>query len=385
MKINNRNNIASLLSKLENSWIIILRGEIDDYKKWEDIDFFANREIIAKIIKILEENNFSRTHENSSKIFFKYFFDNKIIIFDIAKNCDYVFDLFKWVHFDRNYTNEYLNNPKKNKDTFSCIRYIHMLRNDKKALSFLKGNFKVFSKNNFFLKYLNVNIFKKKISEKDLDWILKKSPLALFRTLKLRYFLWLPLWYYNKYKIHVNNWVVVCLSGVDWVWKTTICEVMQKMTKGKYIYLWYWDTKSIFWNYFNKIQSKNPVILSLKYFLRYIENLLLLPLILAYKFSWRIVIIDRHPLLETAQLPKWLFSKISTFLYKYFYYTPKNIFILYEDAEVIYERKPEKNINKIKEYQKKQKRYIKNQNIKVTFLKNTDINKTCSIIFKNIM
>lgn len=376
--------LEAIVKELQSIWIIWLRWEIDDYKKWEDLDLYVPWDKIQELKNILNWHNFSLILENWSKIFYKYHYKDEIVILDILKNFDYIFDLFPNTYLKKSYINEYLKDVKSNAKNFACIRYLHMLRSDKKSLNLFRDNYQEFSENNFYIENINNSIFKKTPSKEWVIKLLKKSPLQLLTTLKLKYLVTLPYGYYRKYKVHFNNWQVVCLSGVDWIWKTTICEILQRMTKWRYIYLWYWDTKSIFWNYFNKIQSKNTWVLILKYSIRYIENLFLLPIILFYKIGWRLVILDRHPLLETAQLPKWAFSKLSTFLYKYFFYTPKNIFILHADPEIIYKRKPEKDVWAIKLYQEKQREYILNTNIDVMYIENQDINETCSTIFKNI-
>lgn len=376
--------LEDIIWDLKKIWVLHLRWSLDDCSKWEDIDLYVPESKVHLIKDYLREKNFSLTLEDSSKIFFKYQEGEVLIILDIMKNFNYIFHLFPWLVLKDSYVNTYLSDPQKNNISFACIRYIHTLRSDQKSLKLFSDNWDSFTEQDYYLSSVNFKIFKKSPWKQGMLDILNKKAFSIIKYIKIKYIFLLPIGYFKKYKQHINAWTIICLSGVDWVGKTTICNIIQKMSRWKYIYLWYWDTKSLFWNYFNKMTSRNTFILLTKYFLRYIENLILVPVIFYYKFTWRTVILDRHPLLETAQLKKWLNHILSTVLYKYLYIRPRFIFVLYEDPEVIYKRKPEKSVSQINNYQTNLRTYIDSNNLNVEFIKNDDINKTCSAIFYSI-
>lgn len=379
-------NIEKIINELSNKWAILLRGKKEDFDNlWNsDIDFFLPKEKINEIKEYLYELWFCLIKKDNSFYHYKYydFKTNIIYFFDFTLNFDNIFNYFNNIEFKTNFIQKYLKNPKKYNLQFSSIRYLFMFKNNCKHKSFFINNWEKLEKNDFYLDNINNNIFKKGIEKKDIKKFLSRNIFTLFKYLKFKYCLNYYLTRLKEKYTRFNSWKIIIFFWVDWVWKTTIAHTIEKMSWWKYIYMSSRDL--ILEKLYKKMQSNNKIIQLIKFLMIYIENWIKLWIILYYKIMWYLVILDRYPRLQYFNSETKNNFILNNIFYKYLFFTPKSIFVLYEKAEEIHKRKQEVSIKEIKKFYKDLKKYLKKEKINSIWIKNEDINKTCQIVFNEI-
>lgn len=103
--------------------------------------------------------------------------------------------------------------------------------------------------------------------------------------------------------------------------------------------------------------------------------------ILYFKILGYHIVLDRHPRYEAIEKYGTIVPKVLSFPYKYFFVWTDHMVLLYEDPDIILSRKKERTKQEIKDYYLSIKKYLQDEDIKYTQIKNRDINETCSRIF----
>lgn len=152
----------------------------------KDIDIaILDKTKIPDIIFFLKKQGFKYTKKPS-----KLYFEKNDIMLDIATDLDYLNAWFYDIKINDNIVKKYFHNPEKYHIPISSLRYILLLRKQKKYINFLIKNKEYLQKNNFFLHYLNKNPFSKKININILLKILNRDFPTIIKNIKLKYLIY---------------------------------------------------------------------------------------------------------------------------------------------------------------------------------------------------
>ncbi|MBA2850510.1 thymidylate kinase [Methanococcus maripaludis] len=342
-----------------------------------DYDIWSNK--LPEISELLLNNDFIKTYENNYKIKFSKFMNERLIVFDIVKDWNYISENFFYsFSIKKEIIDNYLKNTKNQKE-FSSSRYLVTFRNDK--IDFFKNNFESIDEVNALQNNYTEHVFKNKFSSyAELTSFLNRNIFLIFKKLKLKYFLMYIVYRFSLYlKIFFRRAFerkIFVITGYDGSGKTTISNILRKELDGEYVYF---GTKRFFNRAYYKMLNVNILLKLIRLFLVYFDFLSGYCEILFKSIKKEYVFVDRYPKMEI--LSEGFLSKISRKLLFTFYPSPKTYFILYNSPEVILSRKKELSENEINKLNSK---LLRIQQKRAHIIKNDEINKTLNTILKEI-
>ena len=364
-----------LVNKLKSLDTIYLRGM---EKNSKDLDLFVYEKNIPDVKKYLIDENFVLFKKDDSKIAFFKVFGKDILIIDLAYNFDYIFRYFNRNLFKKDFIGKFLKNPRKYEIEFDTLRYLFMFRKGSKYSDFLKKHKKIIIENNFFLKNLEENPFKRQLNWKFLNDFLKEDIKILFKILKFKFF--------NKYIKHklkiyfkaFNSGQTVVFLGADGVGKTTIINILNTVIYAQKTYMGSRDY--IFEFFYPKIFNKNKFFSFIHFISIYLENLYKCYKNFLGKIKGKVVLIDRYPSFQYYMQKKDLSLYLNILFYKYLFPKPDKIIVLYYEPRIVAKRKNERSIEAVKELYKEFRRNLDSKKY-AYFVKNEEINSAlCRIV-----
>jgi len=364
--------ISEILQKIEDQKI----GTILRIWEW-DIDIYSEK--ILEIKRFFTHLGATLFYEDSSKVRYYFFIDEKRITFDIEKNFDYISELFFSCFSAKSDIS--LSEYSSKKIMFDTLRYLFAFRAHKKT--FFSNNFSYLIENNFFLDCLNKKIFRKNIrTQKELFNFLRKDFFTLMYFLRFKYFILFYLhsiYFHGKIiikRVFSNN--TYAILWYDGSWKSTISEVLHTSFWVKCIYMWYRRFASR--GYYKLLDSNNFFKL-LRLFCMFLDFWLLYVSIFYYSIRYEFVIFDRHPKCEVYPHSSLAEKAIKCIFY--LYPSPKKNFILYNTPEVILSRKKERTTEEILKLNDYIESTLSKQRKNIV-IKNDIIDDTLNTILKNI-
>jgi thymidylate kinase len=358
-----------ILSQLKDMGCNLLRDD-------GDIDFsLINMDKKEDIYRYLSKKDFVCTGKDTIKMNFKKFINSKVVDIDIEMSTKYLNALFYDIDIKKDFEILYFNYPQNYQTEMNTLRYFMLLRgNGKKYSDFFYQHEEEIYNNNYFLKYLTKNPFKREVDFDTFMKVVKMDRIALIKNLKIKYvfyFVWLKI----KYLFFKKRGKIVSLEGVDGAGKSTIIEILSKELQKPYFYM---GERGFKYDYFYNSQ-KSIFLKPIAYFMRNGEKLYRYLVVYKASKSHSIVFTDRyHRFSKTAHN-----YKILQYLDKifFFFYLSADIsVVLWNTSDIILSRKQEVSKLYIEEFNKNKERDFPN----AIFIKNDDIDTTLNKILRAI-
>ncbi len=335
----------------------------------DDLDFLLLDENKKDAIKdFLLKEEFILFEENRYKLSFKKYIDATLIDIDIDIDIDTLFikQFFYDISTSSDLKEKYYQNPQKYTPCVNTIRYMFLLRAfNKKYFDFLEDHKDFIVENNYCLGHLNKSPFRMNFKSFDnFIKVVKREKLSMFLYIKPKYLI-----RYYKIKFFKKRANLISFLGIDGSGKSTIIDIISKDFGYKTVYL---GDRSIKFSTLYQLKLLKPFSI----FIQYFEKLLRVSYWKFLTFRGKNIITDRYYFEEKTGSFK---SKVYTLLYNKFFVKPDIVMVLWNDADIILERKQEASREEINNF---------NQNIenlpfkKVIKIKNDSIDDTLNKILE---
>lgn len=332
-----------IVSELKEKYVIKQLSDIHDFMSNGDIDFFMLPDDVDRLVQDLKDRGFIVSSRLGSGVYARKFIDGKLFHLDFsAKSYNY---WFEDVIFTKAYYKDIWEDPGLEK----FFRYVLQLRNHKqKYIDFVDKNFLRYGKHLWSNLYISTPICKKNIESKQLIGAMNKQLLPLLKifTVKRLYKLCLSVVRYHLRKL--GHGEVVAFVGADGAGKSTVLEHMTKSNGTHCIYMG--DINFRLQHFYEWLHRRPLWIARTSYLFMYVENWFRYVWIFYKKSKGDIVYCDRWPGWNQYLADDSSQKKLHSILYRFFP-KPDRFVFLYADPELIFSRKGELGVGRIKKVQ----------------------------------
>jgi thymidylate kinase len=317
------------------------------------------------------------TNIEDMKLNFKKFIESKLLDIDVDTqvNSSFLKQLFFDIKIDNVFELAYLQTPEKYQVAMKSVRYLLLLRGGiKKYSDFFYQHQDEIYKNNFFLKYLTKNPFRRDIDFTTFMKIVKMDKVSLIKNLKFKYILYFG-WLKVKYLFFKRRGKIISIEGVDGAGKSTIIEILAKELQKPTFYMG--ERGFRFDTFYSR--PKSIFLKPFAYLMRNSEKLYRYMIVYKASKSHSVVFTDRyHRFSKTAHNYKFLQYLDKIF---FFFYPRADIsIVLWNSTDVILSRKQEVSKRYIEEFNQNKEQDFPNAH----FIKNDDIDTTLNSILRVI-
>jgi thymidylate kinase len=342
-----------------------------------DMDFFVYRERLRSLHKELLTNGYELLHTvDADKCTYYKIIACKVLRVDVEMNLNYIFRYFPYLSFKQEFVGKYISSPQCSLSAFRTIRNIVLFRHKKKYMKQIDQYRDKLDLNNIFKNALNETPFRKNVGWKKLSRFQEKKWWTIALTLKPKHLFGLLLSHAKLYRSLFLSGQTVAFIGPDGSGKSTIILIIKSLLNSQRIYMG--TNELIMGRLYPKLRGNN-FILTIKFFLIYLENILRYVKAIYGKIIGRTVLMDRYPTYQHLLQNRGHGKKLSELFYSKLYPLPDKIVVLENDPQTIFERKKDLSIEEIQLVIKLHRQMLGGHK-NVLFVENSDIKKTIPYI-----
>ena len=309
-------------------------------REGDDYDFLLlKKENKSKVIALLLLEKFVFFKEEKNRLNFKKFHNAKLIDIDIELDIDTQFlqTFFYDIETTQTLKESYFEDTKREQVCVNTLRYLLLLRGyESKYYNYFIEHKEEIVERKYCLEYLTKGAFRRDIrSFEDFLKVVSREPLSLFRYLKFNY-----LVRFYKLKVVRKRGKIVTFLGIDGSGKSTIIEILEKSFGYESYYL---GDRSIRFSSLYKKSYLKPFSI----FVQYFEKLFRVFSIYIKTLRGKNILTDRYYFQNTTEGFK---GVLYNFLYNKMFLKPDMVIVLYDDAEIILQRKQEVSAQEIEKF-----------------------------------